>query len=100
MFFMHYFQFLLIFRDESDLTVFPCRIRIFKKRKIPRTNPYGLSAGLTLHIIFRLYYIENARYPCKLHNALSQHSLNHLLKSGDIGTSHIVAGNSVALCRL
>ena len=89
-----------MFRDESGLTVFPCRIRIFKKRKIPRTNPYGLSAGLTLHIIFRLYYIENARYPGKLHNALSQHSLNHLLKSGDIGTSHIVAGNSVALCRL
>lgn len=84
----------------AHLGLSPIRKRPCWANKIPRTNPYGLSAGLTLHIIFRLYYIENARYPGKLHNALSQHSLNHLLKSGDISTSHIVARNLIALCCL
>ena len=74
---MHYFQFLL------------------KGKKNPAAKPIRPDCG-----IYSASYIQTDLYPGRLHNTLSQHSLNHLLKSGDISTSHIVACNLIALCCL
>ena len=95
MFFMHYFQFLLIFKINQTCPVSFPYPHSKKSKKIPQTSQYGLTAGSNPHIIYSVCAIQ-----CRLHDALSQHSLNHLLKSGDISTSHIVARNMVTLCCL
>lgn len=79
----------------AHLGLSPIRKRPCWANKIPQTSQYGLPAGSNPHIIYSVCAIQ-----CRLHDALSQHSLNHLLKSGDISTSHIVARNLVTLCCL
>ena len=92
---MHYFQFLLIFKINQTCPVsFPYPTSQ-KSKKIPQTSQYGRPAGSDPHLIYLFCAIQG-----RLHNTLSQHSLNHLLKSGDISTSHIVARNLVTLCCL
>ena len=92
---MHYFQFLLIFKINQTCPVSFPYPHSKKSKKIPQTSQYGLPAGSDPHLIYLFCAIQG-----RLHNTLSQHSLNHLLKSGDISTSHIVARNLVTLCCL
>lgn len=92
---MHYFQFLLIFRLNQSWLCLPPHAQAKKARKSRQTSQYGLPAGSDPHLIYLFCSIQG-----RLHNTLSQHSLYHLLKSGDISTSHIVACNLIALCCL
>lgn len=54
MFFMHYFQFLLIFKINQTCPVSFPYPHSKKSKKIPQTSQYGLTAGSNPHIIFRL----------------------------------------------
>ena len=92
---MHLFPVSVDFRFKPDLAVSPAVCTSHKRKKIPQTSQYGLPAGSDPHLIYSFCAIQG-----RLHNTLSQHSLNHLLKSGDISTSHIVACNLIALCCL